>query len=188
MGKARDHTAIAVVQRVESMTHTVGAWGNWKELEYAPAKLIHLEKLRLGTPFVEAVARVAEVARDAGRAPGGKRLVVDATGLGSPVVEMLREARTGYEMRPVTITGGAGQTRTLSGWNVAKRDLMTGLRTSMETQDLLIAARLQEAKALRKELAEFGGTGHDDLVMALALGVWGVRLRPAGMRANGAFL
>ena len=55
----------------------------------------------------------------------------------------------------------------------------------MEAQDLLIAAGMGEAPALIKELIAFGGTGHDDMVIALALALWGVKIRIFGERANG---
>jgi len=34
-----------------------------------------------------------------------------------------------------------------------------------------------ETPSLAKELAEFGGRGHDDLAMAIALALWGMRVR-----------
>jgi hypothetical protein len=197
LGKARDYTAIAVVVRTETTIHNVTREGlhSRTEREYGSAELIHMERLKAGTSFIEAVKRIREMATHPGFGPGRKRLVVDATGLGSPVVEMIREhffnahnavpsgrlcAPVDCELRPVVITGGSGQRCSGGEWHVAKADLMTGLRTSMELQDLLIAGRMPETPELVKELTSFGGTGHDDRVMALALAVWGVRLLKVG--------
>jgi hypothetical protein len=197
LGKARDYTAIAVVVRTETTIHNVTRAGwSWRtEREFGAAELIHLERLKAGTSFTEAARRVKEVVTHPAMGPGRKRLVVDATGLGSPVVEMIRgalfsphnaapngppSAPVDCELRPVVITGGSGQRCSGGEWHVAKTDLMTGLRTSMELQDLLIAARMPEAPELVKELTSFGGTGHDDMVLALALAVWGVRLHKVG--------
>jgi hypothetical protein len=197
LGKARDFTAIAVVVRTETTIHNVtrAGWSWQTEREFAAAELIHLERLKAGTSFTDAARRVKEVVTCPAIGPGKKRLVVDATGLGAPVVEMIRGelfnshnaayngrpcAPADCELRPVVITGGSGQRCSNGEWHVAKADLLTGLRTSMELQDLLIASRLPAAPELVKELASFGGTGHDDMVLALALAVWGVRLHRVG--------
>ena len=64
-----------------------------------------VERLPLGTPYPGVVARVREMV--CGEALAGQcALVVDATGVGAPVVEMLRGARLGCEVTAVTITGG----------------------------------------------------------------------------------
>ena len=186
LAKAVDYSAIAVVVRTETTIHTVGRerWQVWTERKCEPAELIHIERIKKGTSFTEVVKRVTEVATHKALGPGRKRLVVDATGLGSPVMEMVRGARTGCELKPVVITGGTGQRYAGGSWNVSKADLMAGLRTSMELQDLLIAAGMAETPALVKELTDFGGAGHDDMVMALALALWGVKIQTVGERSN----
>jgi hypothetical protein len=88
-----------------------------------------------------------------------KVMVVDATGVGTPVIEMLRAARMGCELKPVLITGGYGERQTGGAWYVGKGGLMTQLRTSLELRDLRIAAGLPETPALVKELTGFGGRG-----------------------------
>jgi hypothetical protein len=186
LGKARDYTAIAVVARTETTIHHLARnWENGRtERTFDAAELIHLERLKAGTPFIDAVKRIQETVTHPGFGPGRKRLVVDATGLGSPVVEMIRAARMDCELRPVVITGGSGQRSSGGSWYVAKADLMTGLRTSMELQDLLIAERMPETPELVNELTGFGSRGHDDMVMAVALAVWGVRLLRTGDPQN----
>ena len=65
IGQARDPTALAVIE--------------------AEAEMIlvrHLERLPLGTPYPDAVKRIGEVVQTL---PGAE-LVVDATGVGRPVV------------------------------------------------------------------------------------------------------
>ena len=173
--------------RPERVTRTFGRhrWETWEEREQAPAELRYLERLPLGTPYVEVVRKVAAVARLEGLGRGRKKLVVDATGVGTPVVEMLRAARTGCDLKPVVITSGTGERYGSGTYYVAKTDLMTGLRTSLELQDVAIASRLAETPALVKELAGFGGSGHDDMVMALALALWGVKVRTVGERSDG---
>ena len=48
-----------------------------------------VRRLKLGTPYPEIVAEVASVARTVA-AQGPTTLVVDATGVGAPVVDLLR--------------------------------------------------------------------------------------------------
>jgi hypothetical protein len=184
LGQAQDFTAIAVMERAELK-------GDWDPVMYAHRKetVYHvrlLERLALGTPYPDVVARVAGITRSAAVA---KRchLAVDATGAGRPVVDMLRRSGLGCNMFPVTITGGDRESREGGHYRVPKRDLITGLQTLLQAGQLRIASGLPYAHALEKEMAEmrvkvtapgreqFGawreGT-HDDLVLAVALANW----------------
>ena len=111
----------------------------------------------------------------------GCSLVVDATGVGQPVVDMLRAARLGCDICAVTITGGDKARCDGAGWNVPKQDLLAGLQVLLERGELRIAKDLRGARLLMRELMDMqakgaGGYGqHDDLVIALALACWRVR-------------
>jgi len=117
------------------------------------------------------------------------QLLLDATGQGLPVVEMFREARLPVNLVPITITGGQQVTINGSGRSVPKADLIGSLEVLLERGLLRIAADLPQADLLREELRRFertsrrGGrlvygpgesTGHDDSVMAVAMGGWWV--------------
>lgn len=107
-------------------------------------------------------------------------LVVDGTGVGAPVVDMLREAGLGCELTAVTITGGENQSRRGGSWvSVPKRDLIEGVQLALEKGELKIARRMKEAGTLVRELIamrrDAGGEEHDDLVLALALACWKAR-------------
>jgi hypothetical protein len=112
-------------------------------------------------------------------------VVVDATGVGAPVVDMLRRARLGATLVPVLITGGETESRGGGYYRVPKRDLITGLQVMLEGQELLVAKGLRDGAALLGEMAEMevraGAQGregmHDDLVLAVALACWGLRKR-----------
>src|ERR1700692_4925574 len=89
LGKRNDFSAMAVVERRES-----------------GLVVRYLERPALGTPFTRVVQRVSELTRNS-VVKGNCYLVVDATGLGDPVVEMLRAADLGCRgMTAVTITPG----------------------------------------------------------------------------------
>ena len=94
---------------------------------YVDWRTAHLERMELATPYLKVAKRVAEVAGKPGLA-GKKRLAVDATGVGMPVVEMVVAERPGCEVRPVMLTGGVAEYHDGRVWHVPKLDLMAGLR------------------------------------------------------------
>ena len=151
----------------------------------------------LGTPYPCVVERVREVLR--GREIGGRcALAVDATGVGAPVVELLRAGHPGCEIAAVTITGGERESCSAgssgNNWSVPKRDLIAGLQVLIERGELKIARHMRETGTLVRELiglristristnhtghTRIGADGygeHDDLAIALALACWRAR-------------
>ena len=181
LGQKSDPSALAVIELpdpprwAQARPVEQGMLGRW------------VERVPLGTKYPEVVARVREVVCDPALR-GQCALAVDATGLGGPVVDMLRAAGLGCQMSEVTITGGEREIqRGLNGFSVPKRDLMAGLQMALETRELRFAKGLREAGALVQELTDMRvmvkGTGrvrvgavgageHDDLVIAVGLAVW----------------
>ncbi len=123
--------------------------------------------------------------------------MVDATGVGLPVVDLLRQERLDCMVRPVMVTGGLAESQKDVYYRVPKRDLIVGLQMALQTGAMKIAKGLEWGPALKTEMAEmrvkvtgegneqFGawreGT-HDDLVFAVALAGWGAeRWQPADM-------
>jgi len=68
-------------------------------------QLRYLERIALGTPYPEVVERVVQVTRWPELA-GRCRLAVDGTGVGRAAVDLMRRARPGCVLMPVTITSG----------------------------------------------------------------------------------
>ena len=176
LGQRQDHTAIALVERA-GREPRVGVRG--------------VERVPLGTTYPQVVERVAEIVYGE-EIRGQCYLVVDGTGVGAPVMDMLRAARLGCEICEVTITGGMHARQTRAGgmdrWSVPKRDLLAGMQLLLERGDLRIARRMRETGALVRELvkmratvraqgkqARLGADGcgeHDDLAIAVALACW----------------
>jgi Terminase RNaseH-like domain len=106
-------------------------------------------------------------------------LIVDATGIGSPVVQQMREL--GLRPIPITITGGNRP----NGFRVPKRDLLSRLLLLLQQGRLRISADLELCSELRKEFENFtikytaqgkptysaSSGAHDDLIIALCLAV-----------------
>ncbi len=173
LGRQEDHTALVLVERA-----TVEE--GWDQLYFRPKTRVEfvvrdLKRLALGTTYTQVVERVRRtLARP--EMPANVELVVDATGLGAPVVEMLKNAGLRVPVTAVTITGG----ETAKGYHAPKRDLLAAIETLLEAGKLKIAARHPAAADLRKELETMGRDGkgkRDDLVLALALALWWARRR-----------
>ena len=200
LGQRRDYSAIAVVEREEQ----VRPYG---EAEYRGMQLVHMERLALGTTYAGVVERVRDISSVPELAPHCE-LIVDATGVGAPVVEMLRAAKLGWGISAVTITGGGKENRKEvwrgGDYNVPKADLVAAVQLALENNELRIARGLRDAAALVEELVNvrksFQGSGHervgadrsgehDDLVIALALACWKARktIPTIGMRGTRLF-
>ena len=188
LGQSQDHTALAIVERAELV-------GQWDAAVHAKRKetalrLRFLERLPLGTPYPEIVERVGAVMGSKPLSETTCRLAVDATGVGRPVVDLLRCARMGCELMPVLITGGEAEGQSDGYYKVPKRDLIVGLQVLFQAEELRIAAGIKEGPALVRELQEmqvkvsisgheqygvWRAGEHDDLVLATAMACWAVR-------------
>ena len=194
LGQSRDYSAIAVVERAELFLDEM----DWVKFERQRAERFRVKLLRrvpLGTPYPDVVERVREVARRhclAGRC----RLVLDATGVGAPVLDMLRRAGLGCPIDGVILTGGDKERRVGGMWHVPKRDLVTGLRVMLEREELRLSKKVRATCDLDRELgaveSRVGRDGresfgawrageHDDLVMATALACWRARMKEQGV-------
>jgi len=201
IGQKHDPTALVVVEAVERPTGRVRRTGGGEaaapETE-AAFEARFLERLPLGTAYPDVAARVAAVARGVldrsgadPRAPGRRvTLVLDATGVGQPIADLLRAAVKDLPVRVTAATFTHGDR--LSGrpgareLTVGKAFLVSRLQALLQTGRLALPAGHPEAAALAQELldyeirvdpdgdAKFGAfrTGrHDDLVTALGLAV-----------------
>ncbi len=133
----------------------------------------------------------------------GCRLVVDATGVGMPVVDMLRAAQPGCPLAPVWITGGQSAHFDGKVWHVPKLELLAGMQALLETKRLRILRGMRESGTLVRELMHVqsarrpsgalkigaqGAEEHDDLTLAVALAVWAARLPTAGEQPRRLFV
>ena len=184
LGQKKSYTAIAVVERTADREERrcPMTWAlEWHDLSPPRVAVRHLERIGLGTSYVDVVDRVRELVwSDALR--GRTKLVVDATGAGAPVVDLFRkdeELKRACELLAVTITSGTAMRRgpKKGDWQVPKQDLMTGLVLMLEAGKLGIARGMEEAGRLVEELVRYGREEgfRDDLALALALACWKVR-------------
>jgi hypothetical protein len=187
LGQSKDFTAIAAIERVESSGEVNAA--TFARDKTVLLRLRFLERVELGTPYPEVVERVVNVTKSRVLA-GRTYLIVDGTGVGRPVVDLIRNARPGCMLMPAVITSGQRESFTDGYYGIPKRDLIVGLQVLLQQGQLRITSSLKYGSALAAELAamevkvtsagreQFGawreGT-HDDLVFAVALACWGAR-------------
>jgi len=183
LGQMQDFSALAVVDRIDDETEA-----------FPQYQCRFLKRWPLQTPYpriAEEVRRImkAEIMREA-------LLAVDQTGVGAPVVDLIREY-TDVALVPIHITGGiqAHYDSEARRWTVPKKDLVGTLQVAYNSRRIKVIP-CPEAQILVRELKNFkyrlhaGAAGgmqfdtwrdgqHDDLVLALALACWQVnRMSP----------
>jgi hypothetical protein len=183
LGQVNDFTAIAVLERpLVSLEEALDR----RLPSYA---LRHLQRLPLGTPYPTVVQSVVSLLGSAFLS--GCTLVIDQTGVGRAVVDMLFNAlngRVSCMFFPITITAGHEVTCSESNrLHVPKKELVGTLQLLLQTRRLQVARTLPEAGVLVKELENFRVKvtaarnetfeswregQHDDLVLAVALAAW----------------
>jgi hypothetical protein len=174
LGQSQDFTAITVLERTDTVVD-----GASKERRYA---VRHLQRVKLGTGYVEIVEIVKRLMKALPRAfqQPGPRLIVDHGGPGRPVSDLMTTC--------VSITGakeeGSGES---SNFTVPKRNLVSALKILFESGKIKIARDLPFAEDFIRELLEFRvkisnaghdsyeavrAATHDDLVISVALAAW----------------
>ena len=177
LGQMQDHTALTVLQEIPTPDGPK-AWAY---------HLRHAERLPLGTPYTAIAERVRAVQQTPPLATARTRVVVDTTGVGLPVFEMLRTAGV-RNLYGVTIHSGDAVSRDGAIHRVPKRELVSTLQVLFQSGRLQIADGLTDGPVLRHELQNFKAkinlaTGHDsyeawregdhdDLVLSLAMACW----------------
>jgi hypothetical protein len=203
LGQSADYAALAIVHAVDEYN------ADKRQLEKY-LHLRHLERFPLKTPYTE----VADHVRDLLSGPPFTEdeydpskhriakptveLLVDKTGVGVAVTDLLKERRLRFTS--ITITG-MGQKVTYAGkgaCNVPKMDLVAALEVPFHKGILKVADGLRLWPELREELLNFRRkqnartshisyehwreSDHDDLVLAAALACWGATHRKSALQ------
>ena len=180
LGQKRDPSAIAVAELDLREPNEEDHW-----------LIRHLERLPLGTPYPEVAARLGEVITNARAIAASRRdpwppkfhVYADATGVGQPVVDIMKAA--GQRVTAVYFTLGDKRIKSETMLSLGKGWLVSRLQALLQTNRLHLP-RTPVAAALAEELldyeikvdpdgdAKFGAFKvgkHDDLVTALGLAV-----------------
>jgi len=183
VGQRRDYTALALLAR--TMEQRDPFPGTVAPRLVSVYTMVQLDRVRQESyeTVAESIARLMQRPELVGAI-----LVVDETGVGAGVTDMLRARR----LKPhcVTITGGEQVTHEGMRVRVPKKDLVLTVELLLEGRRLRISPALPDARTLIDELHNFKTTvrlngheaygagvewregAHDDMVLAAALAVW----------------
>jgi len=187
VGQAHDPTAICVACRIDTTTFNP-RFADANPMPEPSYEVQHLERLRLGMPYPQQVDAIENILCRAPLNRLSPALLVDYTGVGRPVFDMFAGRPALRRAQGVVITGGRETNRAPAGWSVPKAELVSKLQALLHAGQLRIAAGLPDAAVLARELQDFrvrfteAGNAtfnaregaHDDLVLALALAVFGL--------------
>ena len=192
LGKSMDFTALTVDELIQcDRLH-------WRRTAFEPIasvirrrpvkrhQIVNLRRYPLGTSYPEIYSSVQGVLHQLPARKLKPELVVDATGVGRPVVDGMRA----LGMRPigVTITGGQVSNMVSSNdFTVPKALLASVLDICLSEERLEITNQASASEPMRAELqgfhAKVGRNGnttleahrvgvHDDLILSMAMAVW----------------
>jgi hypothetical protein len=169
LGQTNDHTAVIGLRRADA----------------GRLECVGIERLPLGMSYPDQVDYIVGLTKQS-EMSGRCLVAVDATGVGAAVVDMLRP-----RVRPfyaVTITSGDKVNKEYNNWRVPKRDLIGAAQVALQQRRIKLPKASAEAKTLVEELNAYKVTisanghdayandwrqaPHDDLVLALAIGVY----------------
>jgi hypothetical protein len=129
---------------------------------------------------------MADVASRLGQLEGQRRLAVDVTAVGQPVLRLLYGSGIMVQVQSITLTAGQELGQGNTCLHVPRKDVVTTLQVLFQTMRLKIASGLPDAGLLVQELTTFRAkplslapeaitwreAPHDDLVLAVGLTVW----------------
>jgi hypothetical protein len=177
LGQARDYTAIVVIEMVR--------FTSGQEL-VTELHLRHCERLPLGTSYEDITRHIKNLLMPFEDEKRELTLIVDATGVGRPVIDSFKEDH--LEPVPITVTGGLTASYDKGEWHVPKRDLVAAAKVLLGKGQLKIAQGMPFGAVLINDLQNFHvkvnlNTGHDsyeawregardDLVFAVSLACW----------------
>lgn len=155
----------------------------------------HLERIPLGTEYPKVVSRISEIIQRVSSIGGhSTTVVVDATGVGMPIVDMLSEKipLTVNLIAVQLVSGSSLTSQFLDKYTLVrlgKRRLVETLQKALRSKRLTLPDNSSvESEALRRELAQyemrftergtdtygaFKSGSHDDMVTSVALAIAG---------------
>jgi len=189
LGQAHERTALALLEVEPS-----------DDVSEIVCSVRHLTRYAPGSGFPDIIAdtiKVAEEAKEQLSLTDGAALILEATSVGKPVVDLFkREESTGSlqvsDFEAMLVSAGDTESREYEQgvvyWRVPKRNLASVVQVLLQTSRLKIAPALPEKPALVSELSNFKVKinlaapvdvldpwregAQDDLVFCVAAGCW----------------
>lgn len=189
LAQVNDFTAITVIERIAQFKDRTCDIPHTDSFARCPKEfhMRHIERPERGTTYPKIVERIKELYESRQLAYHKKAVVIDITGVGRPVWDMMQNSGFRHKMNGILITGGSAVTQDNGVYHVPKRDLISCLQVAFQNGTLKIANGLPGADDLVRELINFkvkiNTAGHDqyeawregihdDIVLSAAMGVW----------------
>jgi len=193
LGQVNDYTAVTIIEVVTlygplKKRQLFGQRMNdYQDVIGREYHLRHIERPERGTTYPKIVERIKELTDSPQLKGKNKAVVVDVTGCGRPVWDLMKTCGFRCRLSGITITGGNTVTKDGDIYNVPKRDLISALQVAFQNGQLKIADGLPEAETLVREFTNFkvkinlNGHDqyeawregiHDDIVLSAAMGMW----------------
>jgi hypothetical protein len=199
LGQVSDPSAIAILDERIETKRSMGLddsriMNPGREIISRVYHLRHLERPPLGTAYTEIVRGMVDLMNNP-MLEGQSDLIVDATGVGRPVIQVMQES--GLRPIPVIITFGEAGKDIVMGedgyFRVPKVDIMSSLQVLFGSRRLqypeelrdkegtnLVPVWLQEMERFRMKTTKSGNmtyeawreTDHDDIVLSIAIQCW----------------
>jgi hypothetical protein len=179
LGKRQDHTAIAAVELRWSYGAKDPATLHTAEhpkllLSYSTRLPLDTETTRIPRFVRDTLQRYAPAYGEPARTD---TLLIDATGQGHTIVELIRKDQLKARIVPITLTGGQVDRQLKDGYHSLPRpDLLNTLKMLFELGNIQLLSTAPGFVDIERELVQFQPSGdqqeHDDLVMAFAMAVW----------------
>ncbi len=203
LGKKNDYSVISVIKegfhrKAKPTVQDLEVGHEGEVVTTRVWQILHLERIELGTDYTRVIEIVKELLSTAELA-NNTDLVVDATGVGAPVVDFMRHS--GLNPVPLLYTSGNQTNMGSDGIvRVPKADLANTLLFYWNSGRLKYPSNLPFLDKLLLEMGSFvvkitksvnmtyealQETDHDDMVMSVAMAVWwGSYTRPWAQKTN----
>jgi len=133
VGQAKDYTALVIVESTRT-THE-GKWPSDQSREETRHDVVHIERFR-DIPYPKQIERIRErylelqeISRQ--KRDSDVRVIVDATGVGKPILDALRDAKV--RAHGVLITAGDSTSKSGGVTRVPKRELVSTLQIALQS-------------------------------------------------------
>lgn len=194
LGQAADYTAVTHTRWWRDKVARINpSWDDrWRAGDMRPTRSANRYELlsiwrERRIPYDRVVSAITKMTRQVEEQHKAQwRLIMDATGVGRPIYDLLVKER----LRPVaiTLTGGTQAGTNDIGYTVPKRDVIVALQVASQSGRLRYAGNIAYKRQLQDELQNMHmkiniRTGHDsyeawreqehdDIVLAEALPIW----------------
>lgn len=191
LGQSRDWSAVVINRKDEARRYIRGTTRQVRTIVLH--NVVRMHRYPLGTLYPDIARSIYKALEQLPTLPRLPQLIVDNTGVGRGVTDVMKEL--GLQPRCATITGGTGTSGTHSDFRIAKKLLASTLdavmsegRLKVSDADALASELVSELRNFTVRVTSAGNEtmaaarerDHDDLTIATCLAVWAANQPKSG--------